>query len=77
METLVTGWGREEGQQTGRTACHRIVWFEGGAQTAQPGELVTLRIDRARHHSLLGTRLDIEAAMPPIRRSPLRVLPGA
>jgi tRNA-2-methylthio-N6-dimethylallyladenosine synthase len=78
MEVLVTGWGRGEGQQTGRTACHRIVLFPAGARPARAGELVAVRIDGAQHHSLLGRRVDEPAASIPLPMRPsLRVLSGA
>ncbi|HEV8237820.1 MAG TPA: tRNA (N6-isopentenyl adenosine(37)-C2)-methylthiotransferase MiaB [Thermoanaerobaculia bacterium] len=77
MDVLVTGWGRE-GQQTGRTVCHRIVLFAAGVQPARPGELVTVRIDAANHHSLLASRLaDPSTVAPPLARSSLRVVPTA
>jgi tRNA-2-methylthio-N6-dimethylallyladenosine synthase len=77
MEVLVTGRGRGPGQQTGRTACHRAVHFAAaGAEPARTGELVTVRIERALHHSLLGTRAGGADTAPapgaPARR--LRVL---
>ena len=78
MEALVTGWGREEGQLLGRTSCHRIVLFPAGRQPARAGELVTVRIDGAQHHSLLGSLVD--DAFPAARlsaRAALRVLPSA
>ncbi|HET9767620.1 MAG TPA: tRNA (N6-isopentenyl adenosine(37)-C2)-methylthiotransferase MiaB [Thermoanaerobaculia bacterium] len=77
MDVLVTGWGRAEGQQTGRTACHRIVLFTAGAQPARAGELVTVRIDGAQHHSLLGSLVDDASAttLRPVRQA-LRVLAG-
>jgi len=77
MEVLVTGLGRGEYQQTGRTACHRIVLFPSGAEPARAGELVTVRIDGANHHSLFASRLDeaqpIARSMP---RASLRVVPS-
>src|ERR1044072_2977546 len=78
MDALVTGWGRQEGQQTGRTACHRIVLFPAGTRPARAGELVTVRIEGAQHHSLLASRADepAPAAQLPARPS-LRGLPGA
>ena len=77
MEVLVTGWGREEGQQTGRTACHRIVLFPSGSRPALPGELVTVRIEGALHHSLLGSLVDETVVGRPVARTALRVLPNA
>jgi tRNA-2-methylthio-N6-dimethylallyladenosine synthase len=60
VDVLVTGWGRVEGQQLGRTPCHRIVCFEAGRRPADAGALVRIRIDEALPHSLLGSRIDLE-----------------
>lgn len=78
MEALVTGSGREDGQMMGRTSCHRIVLFPAGAKPARAGELVSVRIDGAQHHSLLGSLVEDSAlaARQPARPS-LRVLPSA
>jgi tRNA-2-methylthio-N6-dimethylallyladenosine synthase len=76
MEVLVTGQGRAEGQQTGRTSCHRIVWFAAGERPASAGELVRVRIHGAQHHSLLGSLVGAETRRPPSRSSALHVLPG-
>ncbi|HVS02369.1 MAG TPA: tRNA (N6-isopentenyl adenosine(37)-C2)-methylthiotransferase MiaB [Thermoanaerobaculia bacterium] len=57
LEVLVTGWGREAGTQTGRTACHRIVHFAADSPPAPLGGLTRVRVDRALHHSLLGSPL--------------------
>ena len=54
-EVVVTGWGREAGWLAGRTPCHRIVHFPGGATPGRPGEIVAVRIERALAHSLLGS----------------------
>jgi tRNA-2-methylthio-N6-dimethylallyladenosine synthase len=56
VEVLVTGWGREPGTLTGRTACHRIVHFPMGDSPTLPGSLATVRLERALPHSLLGER---------------------
>jgi tRNA-2-methylthio-N6-dimethylallyladenosine synthase len=56
VEVLVTGWGREPGTLTGRTACHRIVHFPMGDSPTPPGSLATVRLERALPHSLLGER---------------------
>ena len=77
LDALVTGWGREAGQQVGRTGCHRIVCFDAGAHPANPGELVTVRVESALHHSLIGRRADLEGIAPSSRSSALRVLAGA
>ena len=66
MEVLVTGWGRAEGQQTGRTACHRIVLFSAGAQPARAGELVT------RAHRRCAARTACSAASSTTLRRPHR-----
>ena len=63
MEVLVTGWGREEGSQTGRTPCHRVVHFDAGPRPAATGELVRVRIERALHHSLQGSLADRSPAV--------------
>src|SRR6185503_274542 len=77
MDVLVTGWGRGEGQQTGRTSCHRIVLFAAGARPARAGELVTVRIEGAQHHSLLGARVNEPSTVVAApQRSSLRVLTG-
>jgi tRNA-2-methylthio-N6-dimethylallyladenosine synthase len=57
-EVLVTGWGKQPGVQTGRTTCHRVVHFDGGADPVPLGRLARVRIDKALPHSLLGARLD-------------------
>ena len=69
MEVLVTGWGKGPGQLTGRTACHRAVHFPDAGAGARPGEMVTVRIERALHHSLLGTTT---GAAPPALAVPSR-----
>ncbi len=77
MDALVTGWGRGDGQQLGRTSCHRIVCFLAGAKPARAGELVTVRIESANHHSLIARRIDAEPALTLASPSVLRVLPSA
>jgi tRNA-2-methylthio-N6-dimethylallyladenosine synthase len=52
MEVLVEGIDRQ-GQSRGRTACNRIVHF-GGAERAEPGGYVPVRIVRGLPNSLLG-----------------------
>jgi tRNA-2-methylthio-N6-dimethylallyladenosine synthase len=54
---LATGWGRQPGVQTGRTACHRVVLFDAGADPVPLGQLARVRIEKALPHSLLATRL--------------------
>jgi tRNA-2-methylthio-N6-dimethylallyladenosine synthase len=76
FEVLVTGSNRDGSRQTGRTGCHRIVWFPTGTRPAQSGSLVTVRIESAQEHSLSATRIDAEAASPR-SSSGLRVLSEA
>lgn len=54
QETLVTGWGREPGTQTGRTPCNRVIHFPVDGSAASPGELVPVVVEKALPHSLLG-----------------------
>jgi tRNA-2-methylthio-N6-dimethylallyladenosine synthase len=55
-EVLVTGWGKQPGTQTGRTACHRIVHFPAEQDPVPLGQLTRVRIEAALAHSLLATR---------------------
>ncbi len=59
---VVTGWGRRPGVQAGRTACHRIVHFETGAEPVALGKLARVRVEKALPHSLLGTRIGLPSA---------------
>lgn len=72
-EVVVTGWGREPGWLAGRTPCHRIVHFPAGATPARPGEIVTLRLERALAHSLLGSEPLPSGASAPV---PAAAVPG-
>ena len=57
QEVLVTGWGKRPGTQSGRTPCHRVVHFPlNGQDPVASGDLVTVRIEEALAHSLLGRR---------------------
>jgi tRNA-2-methylthio-N6-dimethylallyladenosine synthase len=56
-EVLVTGWGKQPGSQSGRTACHRIVHFPAGDEPVAPGRLTRVRIQAALAHSLMGERV--------------------
>jgi tRNA-2-methylthio-N6-dimethylallyladenosine synthase len=76
MDVLVTGSGRDEAQQTGRTSCHRIVWFPASSQPARAGELVSVRIESAQSHHLVASRVDRGDGHETTRRAPLRVLSG-
>ena len=62
MPVLVTGLGREPGQQTGRTACHRVVHFDCGDDPVGLGRSTRVRIERANPHSLIGQRIDLTVA---------------
>lgn len=77
LDVLVTGWGKTPAQQTGRTACHRVVHFES-TPPAAPGQILPVRIEGAFDHSLRGSRLEGElpAAAPEQRRPALRVVPA-
>jgi tRNA-2-methylthio-N6-dimethylallyladenosine synthase len=55
-EVLVTGWGKQPGTQTGRTACHRIVHFPADQAPVPLGQLTRVRIEGALAHSLLARR---------------------
>ena len=56
-EVLVTGWGKQPGTQTGRTACHRIVHFPADPDPVPLGQLTSVRIESALAHSLLAQRV--------------------
>ncbi|MBZ0111773.1 MAG: tRNA (N6-isopentenyl adenosine(37)-C2)-methylthiotransferase MiaB [Thermoanaerobaculia bacterium] len=73
-EILVTGWGKNEGSQMGRTPCHRIVHFDPQGVPADLGSLVKVRIDDASHYSLRGTRLDLGMPQAPKPRTRLTVV---
>jgi tRNA-2-methylthio-N6-dimethylallyladenosine synthase len=65
-EVIVTGAGKVPGRLFGRTSCHRIVHFDGGATPPSIGSFVDVRITRAMAHSLAGelaTRSPRVAAM--------------
>lgn len=59
-EVLVTGWGKQEGHQMGRTPCHRIIHFPVGSEQrngggALPlGSLAEVEILHGGPHSLQG-----------------------
>ncbi|MEM6453828.1 MAG: tRNA (N6-isopentenyl adenosine(37)-C2)-methylthiotransferase MiaB [Acidobacteriota bacterium] len=59
---LVTGWGKQAGTQSGRTACHRIVHFPYGDAPRPMGSLTPVTVERALAHSLLGTPIADSAA---------------
>ena len=56
QQVLVTGWGRN-GDQTGRTSCHRIVHFPAGEQPTPLGRLVHVKVETALPHSMLGYKV--------------------
>jgi tRNA-2-methylthio-N6-dimethylallyladenosine synthase len=76
MEVLVTGWGKNPDQQTGRTACHRLVHFAAGTRPAALGELIEVHIDAGLHHSLLGTRAATGAVATAFAAPALPVISG-
>jgi tRNA-2-methylthio-N6-dimethylallyladenosine synthase len=57
LEVVITGWGREAGQQTGRTPCHRAVSFPAGDAPADLGSLIRVRVEQGHAFSLLGHRV--------------------
>lgn len=65
QEVLVTGWGRNAGDQTGRTSCHRIVHFPGGEVPVPLGSLTRVKVGEALPHSLLGTRIGGDGSTGP------------
>ncbi len=75
FETLVTSWGKTAGSQTGRTPCHRLLHFEYGDEPADLGSLVTVTVDQAFPHSLVGRRvISGTVAEPSVIRPGLPVL---
>jgi tRNA-2-methylthio-N6-dimethylallyladenosine synthase len=56
MEVLVTGQGSDGERYAGRTPCHRIVHFPAPPESLPvvPGRLVSVLIERALPHSLVG-----------------------
>lgn len=65
QEVLVTGWGRNAGDQTGRTSCHRIVHFPAGDAPVPLGSLIQVKVEEALPHSLLGTRIGGDGSTGP------------
>ncbi|HEX3126675.1 MAG TPA: tRNA (N6-isopentenyl adenosine(37)-C2)-methylthiotransferase MiaB [Thermoanaerobaculia bacterium] len=57
LDVIVTGWGKQPGTQTGRSACHRVVHFQTGPEPAVLGEISRVRVHAAYAHSLHGERL--------------------
>ena len=56
-EVLVTGPGREAGNWTGRTPCHRIVHFPQQGAAPALGSLAPVQISTALRNSLIGVAL--------------------
>ncbi len=71
-EVLVTGWGKQPGTQTGRTACHRIVHFPAGPRPVAMGQLTRVRIEDAYAHSLLARAVTAEMDPPAAASFPAR-----
>jgi tRNA-2-methylthio-N6-dimethylallyladenosine synthase len=57
LDVIVTGWGRQPGTQTGRSACHRVVNFETGSEPVALGAISRVRVHAAYAHSLHGQRI--------------------
>ncbi len=57
LPILVTGWGKDAGTQSGRTACHRVVHFPGSTRPARPGGMTQVLIEEAFPHSLFGRQI--------------------
>lgn len=57
LDVIVTGWGKQPGTQTGRSACHRVVHFQVGSEPAALGAISRVRVHSAYAHSLHGERL--------------------
>lgn len=57
LDVIVTGWGKQPGTQTGRSACHRVVHFQTGPEPAALGEISRVRVGSAHAHSLHGERV--------------------
>lgn len=60
LEVIVTGWGKEPGSLVGRTPCHRIVHFAAGAEPATLGSVLSVRVEKALPHSLVGVPAALE-----------------
>jgi len=54
FDVLVTGWGKQEGSQTGRTPCNRSVTFTHAGQPVPGGQITRVRIESAYAYSLVG-----------------------
>jgi tRNA-2-methylthio-N6-dimethylallyladenosine synthase len=57
FEVLVTGLGKHEGSQTGRTACNRSVTFDTGGEPAPLGRITQVAIESAYAYSLVGRQI--------------------
>ena len=58
FEVLVTGWGKHEGSQTGRTACNRSVPFDDRRRASSPwGAVARVAIESAYAYSLVGRQI--------------------
>ncbi len=57
FDVLVTGWGKQEGSQTGRTPCNRSVTFKHAGQPVPGGQITRVRIESAYAYSLVGRQL--------------------
>ena len=64
FDVIVTGWGKQPGTQTGRTPCHRVIYFETGAEPVALGSVTRVQVENAFPFSLLGRRLSALVSSP-------------
>jgi tRNA-2-methylthio-N6-dimethylallyladenosine synthase len=57
FEVLVTGSGKHDGSQTGRTTCNRSVTFEAGGAPVPFGQIARVEIESAYAYSLVGRQV--------------------
>ncbi len=57
FEVLVTGSGKHEGAQAGRTPCNRTVTFDAGGQPVPFGQIAQVEIESAYAYSLVGRQI--------------------
>jgi len=64
---LVTGWGKHDGSQTGRTTCNRSVTFDAGGAPVPFGQIARVEIDSAYAYSLVGRAVNAAHRLDPPR----------
>ncbi|MEM7581994.1 MAG: tRNA (N6-isopentenyl adenosine(37)-C2)-methylthiotransferase MiaB [Acidobacteriota bacterium] len=74
FDVLVTDWGKKPGTLAGRTPCHRVIHFSHGANPAELGSLVSVRVEQAYAHSLIGREETLEG-IPEALVGPRRQIP--